>query len=536
MNNTRCKLAWLILGLFAFASGARAQVNLQGWTFRVAGQTVQVTSDGSVIIPNISAPDQFGPGGPGTRPDFVSDDFVRVVGKSNDEGVPIYAFSEFFRVAQGQTYTIKNWTFTSVPPPAPIALRMAIDKPALTKLDETAQVTVTGILADGSEIDLTKKESWTTYRISNPEVASVDESGKISAKSSGVAFVTAINEGATGVLQVDVVLGGDLTTIRGVAFTPAGAPVAGLSAFLIGAGGTAVTGPDGVFTIAGVTADRRISGIIVRGSTPGGAVFGKSGPLSTVAGGLTDAGILTVRTCAELGIDCTDTDNDCIPDSVERAMRLNPASPDSDGDGVPDGEEDTDGDGFSNCTEILQGTDPGRADSDGDGLSDRDEIYRFRTDPSDADTDRDGLSDGAEIARGSDPFNPDTDGDGLDDGTEVLEGMDPLTADPPLIRQVASAPVSFLHVVYETVPREVEISVRSAPVSFMNAQMGHQPGSLLLSVASAPATYLHAVLGAPTPNQFVVSPVVTYRKSGASALNDTPTTTSETALSPSPKQ
>src|SRR5262245_39151958 len=34
------------------------------WTVTVSGQTVQVNVDGSFIIPNISAPDAFGPEGP----------------------------------------------------------------------------------------------------------------------------------------------------------------------------------------------------------------------------------------------------------------------------------------------------------------------------------------------------------------------------------------------------------------------------------------------------------------------------------------
>ena len=58
-------------------------------------------------------------------------------------------------------------------------------------------------------------------------------------------------------------------------------------------------------------------------------------------------------------------------------------------------------------------------DNDGDGLSNLDE-YLARTDPTNPDTDADGLSDGDEIhIHGSDPTNADTDGDGLSDGAEV---------------------------------------------------------------------------------------------------------------------
>ena len=51
-------------------------------------------------------------------------------------------------------------------------------------------------------------------------------------------------------------------------------------------------------------------------------------------------------------------------------------------------------------------------------------------DPLSPDTDGDGLLDGEEIALGTDPQNDDSDGDGILDGTEVGLGLDPSTPDP----------------------------------------------------------------------------------------------------------
>ena len=91
-------------------------------------------------------------------------------------------------------------------------------------------------------------------------------------------------------------------------------------------------------------------------------------------------------------------------------------------------ELDSDGDGLPDWLELIIGTDPYNPDTDGDGLSDGEEFWIFFTDPFNPDTDYDGLSDGEEVHRyGTDPLNPDTDGGGVFDGHEVIEdGTDPL--------------------------------------------------------------------------------------------------------------
>jgi hypothetical protein len=66
----------------------------------------------------------------------------------------------------------------------------------------------------------------------------------------------------------------------------------------------------------------------------------------------------------------------------------------------------------------------GKGDADGDGVSDCREQKVLRTDPNDPDTDDDGLDDGDEIRRFCHARKPDTDDDGVDDGddeTPVVE-------------------------------------------------------------------------------------------------------------------
>ncbi|MBX3044509.1 MAG: OmpA family protein [Candidatus Kapabacteria bacterium] len=114
-----------------------------------------------------------------------------------------------------------------------------------------------------------------------------------------------------------------------------------------------------------------------------------------------------------------DYDNDGLSNSRERELGTDPYNPDSDGDGLKDGEE-----------VYIYYTDPLKPDTDGDGLTDYDEIFTYKTSPVKSDTDSDGLNDGEEVARKTDPNNPDTDGDGLLDGDEVNKHQtDPLNPD-----------------------------------------------------------------------------------------------------------
>ncbi len=128
-----------------------------------------------------------------------------------------------------------------------------------------------------------------------------------------------------------------------------------------------------------------------------------------------------------------DSDNDGLSDDYEKEIGTNPLNPDTDGDGLTDGDEvnryktnplnpDTDGDGLKDGDEVnIHKTDPLNPDTDGDGLSDGDEVNRYKTNPLDPDTDKGGISDGLEVNRDkTNPLDPsddliDSDGDGIPD-------------------------------------------------------------------------------------------------------------------------
>jgi hypothetical protein len=89
--------------------------------------------------------------------------------------------------------------------------------------------------------------------------------------------------------------------------------------------------------------------------------------------------------------------------------------------GVPGQVYDSDWDGIGDTSESYWGTDPHSPDTDGDGIRDGDEfndVYA-RSDPTLSDTDGDGLGDGYEVfSNNSDPMLYDTDGDGMADGAD----------------------------------------------------------------------------------------------------------------------
>lgn len=95
-----------------------------------------------------------------------------------------------------------------------------------------------------------------------------------------------------------------------------------------------------------------------------------------------------------------DSDGDGLPDDYEVENGLNPADP-------VDAYEDVDKDGLSALEEFKGGTDPQSPDTDGDGITDGEETISgndgFTTNPLLIDTDGDGINDSLEIALGFDP-------------------------------------------------------------------------------------------------------------------------------------
>lgn len=280
------------------------------WTVSVNGQPVQVAPHGTFTVRNISAPDFFGDGGPGTPPDFVSDDFVRVTGISTEFGITRYAFSEFFQITQGQTFVIQDLTITDTPPPFPESIRVTAAESAMG-IGATTQLTTIATLPDGTQQDVTPRSAWTTYRVSNPDIVTVEEDVneivRAVAHSVGPVLITATNEGATSVVRIDVTADLISSTVDGFVQLADQTPVADItvSAVSVLSGlttvvGSAISDADGHFSIPliGIPVEAGVR-VAVTADVAGQALTASVQADPLVRDGFTDVGIIVLEPVIE---------------------------------------------------------------------------------------------------------------------------------------------------------------------------------------------------------------------------------------------
>ncbi len=113
----------------------------------------------------------------------------------------------------------------------------------------------------------------------------------------------------------------------------------------------------------------------------------------------------TVDGCPEIDMSGVDSDKDGLPDALEAKIGTNPNNPDSDGDGLNDGEEYLGVDSPNTAIAATKKSDPKNVC---DPLQKGD----------DCDSDGDGLTNAEEKKLGTDPNNPDSDGDRINDGQD----------------------------------------------------------------------------------------------------------------------
>lgn len=285
----------LLIAAFAVVGGRAASAQLdETWTVTVNGQNIQVNPDGSFRIPNISAADQFGAGGPGTAPDFRSDDILILTGRGMVNGVPMFVISVPFQLGRG-TFVLgpDDLFFSTSPPPFPDSIRITA-MPDEVAVGQTAQMTVTGTLLDGSMVDVTPRTAGTIYRLSSSNsVNLISSNGLLFANAPGTVFVTATNFGATAIARVDIVVVTTATTVEGFVQLADGSPVAGAQV-TTSLGDDGVTAASGLFSIAAEVPVGALFSATATANVGGALLSGTSVQMPVIPNGVTDLGIITL--------------------------------------------------------------------------------------------------------------------------------------------------------------------------------------------------------------------------------------------------
>jgi hypothetical protein len=200
--------------------------------------------------------------------------------------------------------------------------------------------------------------------------------------------------------------------------------------------GIALTAPTATLTVSGQTAQLQVVATLPDGSTDDVTAAAKGTVYTTTnvqVASVTADGLLTAHASGKAIIGAL------YEGSLSTALISVVLSGSTVGDGIPDdwkiahgldpnsstvAFEDPDGDGLTNLEEFQQGTDPHNPDTDGDGLSDGDEVHRYHTNPLLRDTDGDGVSDGLEVlVTHTDPLDPNS--------VSVKGILTAMTIDPP---------------------------------------------------------------------------------------------------------
>ncbi len=323
------RLALATLLLTVCATETFGQLD-ERWAVTINGQTVQVEPDGSFLLSNVSAPDVFGPGGPGTGPDNFADDVYRLTGVRTTGSGTLYVYSpNAVRIKPNGlvTFSLGSLKVTPFAPvlPQSIILQVGCDPSApmecgsVFAVGKRRSLSVTATLSDPLlDPDFTLPSKRTTYRASNINIARIvgDDPDlnqattiDIEGVSPGVAFITATNGGATSVVKITVANPGNLisTTVEGfvrridAASASGSSPVNGADITVRTEDGSQVirclncTGAEGSFSIGPVLLLDTTTGVVAEAKVSGSVTeLNSSASVSPVANGITDMGIITI--------------------------------------------------------------------------------------------------------------------------------------------------------------------------------------------------------------------------------------------------
>jgi hypothetical protein len=179
-----------VLAFAALGGSLRAQLD-DSCTVSAFNRTAPVQADGVWVLPDVPA--NLGP--------------VRVRATCVENGTVRSGQSGLITIpANG---AVKADIDFASPVAIPARLELSASAVLLNAVGQTVQLTAQATYPNGSSADLTAADQGTNYRTSNPAIATVDTGGLVTAKASGVALVSAVNEGTLGILRIQVVASGD---------------------------------------------------------------------------------------------------------------------------------------------------------------------------------------------------------------------------------------------------------------------------------------------------------------------------------------
>jgi hypothetical protein len=163
-----------------------------GCVVSVLNRSARVEADGSWVLPNVPA--NLGQ--------------VRVRATCVENGIVTFGASGLITVPANGVIKVNAIDFQG-PPPVPSSLSLSAPATSLSAVGQTVQISATATYPGGSTDDVTAETTGTDYRTSNPAIATVDANGLVTARASGVALISASNEGALGVIRIQIVASGD---------------------------------------------------------------------------------------------------------------------------------------------------------------------------------------------------------------------------------------------------------------------------------------------------------------------------------------
>ena len=178
------RLAAALLVLLASTS-AFAQLD-EHCTISILNRTAQVSSDGSWEVRGV--PSNLGP--------------VRARATCVRNGVTTIGSSELFTVPFGNATIEGVGMDMGAPVPVPTSLALSAAQTSLPGAGATTQLTAMASYASGSPQDVTAAGTGITYRSTNPNVASVDAGGLVTARASGNVIISATYEGTLALIRI----------------------------------------------------------------------------------------------------------------------------------------------------------------------------------------------------------------------------------------------------------------------------------------------------------------------------------------------